>query len=201
MGLIMYVHDNYYTFSEAAKTACALFITKVFYRDAFLIRRPFYLRGKPRVKWGKGFRTGYRCRIEAFGKKDDYETRLVIGENCHMGDNVHIAAAQSVNIGDNCLIASHVFISDCSHGDVNSQFPVGHPAARPLVTEPTSVGDDVWIGENVCILMGSHVGTGSIVGANAVVTKKFPDYCVLAGVPAKIVKRYDFESGSWKRVS
>lgn len=197
----MYLYDNFYTFAEVIKTAYSLFITKVFYRNAFLIRRPFCLRGKPRVKWGRGLRTGYRCRFEAFGEKEDRETRLAIGENCHLGDNVHIAAAQKVTIGNNCLIASHVFISDCGHGDADEQSPIGHPALRPLVMEPTSIGDDVWIGENVCILMGSRVGTGSIVGANAVVTKKFPDYCVLAGVPARIVKQYDFESGRWERVS
>ena len=48
-------------------------------------------------------------------------------------------------------------------------------------------------------LWAPRIGTGSIVGANAVVTKKFPDYCVLAGVPARIVKRFDFESGAWKK--
>lgn len=195
----MYLYDNYYTIGEIAKTAYSLLVTKLFYRDASLIRRPFYIRGRPRVKWGRGFRTGYRCRIEAFGDKEDREIRLEIGDNCHIGDNVHIAAAQKVIIGNDCLIASHVFISDCSHGDVETQAPTVRPASRPLVSQTTCIGDNVWIGENVSVLMGARIGTGSIVGANAVVTKKFPDYCVLAGVPARIVKRFDFESGAWKK--
>lgn len=196
----MYLYDNYYTAIEVVKTAWSLFVTRLFYRGAFLIRQPFYLRGRPRVAWGRGFRTGYRCRLEAFGERNDRETRLSIGESCHMGDNVHIAAAEKVAIGNNCLIASHVFISDCSHGDTANQSPSVQPASRPLVTKPTSIGDNVWIGENACILMGSRVGTGSIVGANAVVTKAFPDYCILAGAPAKIIKRYNFDTCSWEKI-
>lgn len=194
----MFVLDNYYTFSELFKTAYSLAITKLFYKDASLIRRPFYVRGKPRISWGKGFRTGYRCRLETFGEKSDRSTKLEIGDNCHIGDSVHIAAAESVKIGDNCLLASHIFITDCSHGHASKSVPEIPPVTRPIVSEPTVIGDNVWIGENVSILMGSRVGKGSIVGANAVVTRKFPDHCILVGAPAIIIKQYDPNERIWK---
>lgn len=197
----MYVFDNYYTLSELTKTAYALVVTKLFYPRASLIRRPFYLRGGRRVSFGRGFRTGYRCRIETFGERDDVSIKLSIGENCHIGDNVHIAAAQRVTIGDNCLLASHIFISDCSHGDTAESAPAQHPEQRPLVSKPTEIGDNVWIGENVCVLMGARIGTGCIVGANSVVNREFPDYCVIAGSPARIIKRYDFTESKWMKVT
>lgn len=197
----MYVFDNYYSISELTKTAYALVITKLFYPKASLIRRPFYLRGGVRVDMGTGFRTGYRCRIETFGGKGDFSVKLRIGENCHLGDDVHIAAAQQVTIGDNCLFASHVFISDCSHGDSVHSAPTQHPEIRPLISKPTSIGDNVWVGENVSILMGARVGNGSIVGANSVVNKTFPDYCIIAGAPARIIKQYDFSLSRWVKVA
>lgn len=197
----MYIFDNYYSLSEIVKTGYSLLVTKLFFRNASLIRRPFYARGLPRIRWGKGFRTGYRCRLETFGKKSDKCSKLIFGENCHIGDNVHIAAAERVEIGNNCLLASHIFISDCSHGDTVSMKPTDPPEKRPLVSIPTIIGDNVWIGENVCILMGSRVGDGSIVGANAVVTKQFPDYCILAGSPARIISRFNFKTASWEKQS
>ena len=195
----MYVYDNFYSISELAKTAYALIMTRLFFPKASLIRRPFYLRGGARVDMGSGFRTGYRCRIETFGGTDDLATKLYIGKNCHIGDDVHIAAAEQVKIGDNCLFASHIFVSDCSHGDTTHSAPVQHPELRPLISKPTTIGDNVWVGENVSILMGATIGTGCIVGANSVVNKEFPDYCIIAGTPARIIKRYDFSSLEWVR--
>ena len=196
----MYVFDNYYSIGELIKTAYSLILTKLLYPNASLIRRPFYIRGGKRVRFEKGLRTGYRCRIETFGRKDDTSPKLIIGENCHIGDSVHIAAAERVTIGDSCLLASHIFISDCSHGDTRCDAPDTHPESRPLVTCPTTIGDNVWIGENVCVLMGSRIGSGCIVGANSVVTKQFPDNCIIAGAPAKIIKRFDSDRGEWIKV-
>lgn len=197
----MYIFGTYYTINELAKTAYALILTKLFYRNASLIRRPFYIRGKPLIRWGRGFRTGYRCRFEAFGNKSDRRIKLSIGENCHIGDSVHIAAANDIRIGDNCLLASHIFITDCSHGYPPESSPEMPPDSRALVSEPTFIGDNVWIGENVSILMGASVGSGSIVGANSVVTKKFPNNCILAGSPARILKQYNLDTGCWERLS
>lgn len=152
------------------------------------------------IRWGRGFRTGYRCRFEAFGAKSDQKIKLSIGENCHIGDDVHIAAAEKIQIGDNCLFASHIFITDCSHGHASKSSPEVPPESREIVSEPTVIGDNVWIGENVSILMGASVGTGSIVGANSVVTKRFPDCCILAGSPAKILRQYNPVTGYWERL-
>lgn len=67
-------------------------------------------------------------------------------------------------------------------------FPGVKPHAEQLKMKKTSIGNDVWIGENVIITNGVHIGNGVIVGAGAVITKDVPDYAVVAGVPARVIK-------------
>lgn len=62
---------------------------------------------------------------------------------------------------------------------------------------PIKIGDCSWIGINCTILDGTVLGNHCVVGANSVVKGKFPGYCVIAGSPARIVKKYDFGSGKW----
>ena len=58
------------------------------------------------------------------------------------------------------------------------------------------IGDGCWIGENVCII-GASIGKNSVIGANAVVMKDIPDYCVAVGAPARVIKKYDFDLQEW----
>ena len=62
--------------------------------------------------------------------------------------------------------------------------------------ENVIIGDGTWLGENVCVI-GAKIGKNCVIGANSVVTKDIPDYCVAVGVPAKIIKRYCFENNKW----
>jgi lipopolysaccharide O-acetyltransferase len=71
------------------------------------------------------------------------------------------------------------------------------PAQRALSSAPVVIGDDCWLGEHVCVLPGVKVGRGVVVGAGAVVTADLPDFVIAVGAPAKIIKRYEFESGRW----
>ena len=200
----LYYLDNYYTISEFFRTAYSFFVTKLFYPGARLLRRPVYLRGRPRMKWGDGFTTGFGCRLEAFGSgREDTRLRLIVGRNCRMGDRVHIAALEKVAIGDNCLIASNVFISDLSHGSYHGYSQVSPniaPEDRKLVSAPVEIGDNVWIGEGVCILMGVRIGSGSVIGAHSVVTKDVPPETIVVGAPARVVRRYYHDDSSWKHV-
>ena len=65
--------------------------------------------------------------------------------------------------------------------------------------KPVIIGEGSWIGENVCII-GASVGKHCVIGANAVVTKDIPDYCVAVGTPAKIIKKYDTKIKKWIKV-
>ena len=61
------------------------------------------------------------------------------------------------------------------------------------------IGEGCWIGERVCILPGITIGKKCVVGAGSIVTKNIPDYCMVAGSPAKVIKVYDFEKHAWIR--
>jgi lipopolysaccharide O-acetyltransferase len=122
-----------------------------------------------------------------------------------INDFVHIAAKQSVIIGNNVLIASKVYISDISHGSYKGNAfdsdPGIDPQKRELVSNPVLIDENVWIGESVSVFPGVRIGKASIIGANAVVTKDIPDYCIAAGNPAKVIKKYNFNTRKWEKVS
>ncbi|MBW9173579.1 acetyltransferase [Clostridium estertheticum] len=195
---------NKYSLSETISTAYALGCTKLFYKGARLIRRPFYCRGKARLQFDLGLTTGHHCRFDLLGDDNDNSKKLFIGKNCKLGDNVHIVANEKVIIGDNCLMASKIFISDTSHGDYSNttidSSPDVPPDERPLYMKPVSIGNNVWIGENVCILLGVNIGNGCIIAANSVVNRDVPDNCIVAGTPAKVRKRYKFDTGTWEKI-
>ncbi|HOF62871.1 MAG TPA: DapH/DapD/GlmU-related protein [Dermatophilaceae bacterium] len=192
-----------YSAGETVTTAYALLLTKLQFPRARLIRRPFYLRGGSLLSAGPGLTTGYGCRFDLAPTAPGVTTTLTIGREARLGDFVHIVAGESVTIGDNCLMASNIFISDTSHGTYagdDQSPPDSNPSARPLSTRPVRIGDNVWIGEGVSILPGAGLGDGCIANAGAIVTKDFPAGCIVAGVPARIVKTWDAATGTWVAV-
>lgn len=189
-----------YGFFGCIKLIIALLFTKIFYPGARLIRLPFDIRNKRYIKIGEAFTTGVGCRIEAHPITDRKSKCIVIGANVQINDYVHIAAGESVVLGNNVLIASKVFISDINHGSYtseNSDSPDVPPSQRKLSTSPVIIEDNVWLGESVCVLPGVTIGKGSIIGSLSVVTKNIPPFSIAVGIPAKVVKTYDFDKGIW----
>lgn len=70
---------------------------------------------------------------------------------------------------------------------------------QPYINSTTDIGENCFLGFGVCIQAGTTLGEGCVVGANSVVRGEFPDHCVIVGAPARIVKRYDPQSGTWVR--
>ncbi|MFD0749637.1 acyltransferase [Mucilaginibacter calamicampi] len=131
-------------------------------------------------------------------KIDDHDPELTIGSRCAIGDFCHIAAVRKVIIQDKVLIANKVYIADNTHQFTDVNLPV---LDQPIqYAKEVVISTGAWIGENVCI-MGASVGKNSIVGANSVVTKDIPDYCVAVGSPARIIKKFDFTTNMWQSVS
>lgn len=176
--------------------------TKLTFSNARIIRFPIDIRGKKYIQISKGFTTGIGCRIEAY-PKGNYKT-LFIGENFQMNDYVHITALESVKIGKNVLLASKIYISDCTHGsysgDNNDSNPKTPPNIRPLSSEHVVIEDNVWLGEFVSVLPGVTIGQGTIVGANSVVSKSLPPFVIAVGTPAKPIKKFNFENKKWERI-
>lgn len=182
------------------KLLISLVYTKMFFSKAKLIRLPFDIRNQKYIEIGNQFTTGFGCRIEAYPKNK--EVVLKIGKNVQINDFVHITAMESVVIGENVLMASKIYISDCSHGsysgDENDSNPNIAPADRPLFSKPVLIEDNVWLGEFVSVLPGVTIGKGTIVGANSVVSRSLPSYVIAVGTPAKPIKKYNFDTSKWE---
>ena len=175
--------------------------TKLLFSKARLIRFPIDVRGKKHIEISDGFTTGRGCRIEAYPISKNGKV-LRIGKNVQINDYVHITAMNDVQIGDNVLMASKIYISDCLHGsykgDNNDSSPLINPIDRRYSFSKVIIKKNVWIGEFVSILPSVEIGEGAIIGANTVVTKDIPPYTIAVGNPAKVIKRYNFKNDAWE---
>lgn len=120
---------------------------------------------------------------------------LSFGDGCIIGHFNHIYATNSIIIEKNVLTADKVFISDNLHTFEDVDTPIHKQPIKQK--NPVRIGEDSWIGENVCII-GASIGKHCVIGANAVVTHNIPDYSVAVGIPAKVIKRYNFETAHWE---
>lgn len=181
----------------------AWLFTRLFYPSARLIMLPSDIRGKNKILWGNNFRVGVGCRLEAYG--DGNKILLEIGNNVQLNDYVHITAMSKVTIGNDVLMASKIYISDCTHGNYSKEnnllsSPLVKPSLREMSAKEVVIGNNVWIGESVSILPGVSIGDGSIIGANSVVTKSLPANIIAVGSPATPIKFYDFEKQCWTQI-
>ena len=113
--------------------------------------------------------------------------RLRIGDRCVIGRGTHIVAHESIVIGDDVFAGPYVYITDQNHSYADPDAPIGRqwPANAPV-----SIGTGSWLGAGAIILPGSVIGRNVVVGAGSVVRGQVPDRCVVAGVPAKIIRAY-----------
>ena len=134
---------------------------------------------------------GSNLRIEVINKYESQQFMpdLHIGENVSFNVNCHVGVINRVAIGNNVLIGSNVLITDHSHGTTDLvTLKQVHPQQRLLFSKgPVIIEDDVWIGENVCILPNVIIGKGSVIGCNTVVNKNVPPYSIVVGNPMRIL--------------
>ena len=110
---------------------------------------------------------------------------VLIGDNTLIGIGCIITGP--VKIGSGILFGQRVFVSGFNHGYKDIHTPLNEQA---LDKRETEIGDDTFIGTNVSIVPGVHIGKRCQIGAGSVVTKDIPDYCVAAGNPARIIRKY-----------
>lgn len=140
---------------------------------------------------------GYHSRIEGVGKYEgvSYSPQIIIDSNVTIEQNVHITFANSITIGRDTAIAANVTITDIDHPYTDIYTP---PEKQPIKVDSVVIGSSCKIYNNVVILPGVRLGKHNVVGANSVVVAgQYPDYCVIAGSPARVIKRFDTTAKRW----
>ena len=160
--------------------------------SGFYIGKDYSFFNPKYMKIGENFEASHRFRIEAWdsykGKK--FHPEIVIGNNVVFNTDIHIGCINRIEIGNNCLFASRIYITDHDHGDTSNETLLQAPLDRALFSKgPVIIKDNVWVGEGVAILSGITIGENAIIATNAVVTKDVPANAIVGGIPAKIIKQ------------
>ncbi|MGD9203483.1 MAG: acyltransferase [Desulfobacterales bacterium] len=109
---------------------------------------------------------------------------IQIGDYSIVCPGVRVSSASQIHIGDNCMLASRVYITDSDWHDIYNRIAFGK-------TDPINIADNVWLGDSVIVCKGVSIGENSIIGAGSVVVNSIPSDCVAGGNPAKVVKHLD----------
>jgi len=142
-----------------------------------------------------GFVLGKHSFVEDFSTINNGVGDVYIGTRSRIGLGSTVIGP--ISIGDDVHIAQNVVLSGLNHDyeDVTRTI-----AAQGVNTSTIVIENDVWIGANSVITAGVTIGTHSVVAAGSIVTKSMPPYSVSAGIPAKLMKKYDFDKKEWIKV-
>lgn len=144
-----------------------------------------------RSRFAKRLRRHFAKRIAKIGKNVNIERNayftpsLTIGNNSGIGIDSELYGP--ISIGENVMMGPEVIMYTSQHKYDRLDIPIMFQGSTP--PKSIIIEDDVWIGRRVIIMPGVKVGKGSVIAAGAVVTKDIPEYSVVGGVPAKIIKR------------
>jgi acetyltransferase-like isoleucine patch superfamily enzyme len=148
------------------------------------------LHGESRIEIGEKVLIGPYATLSAGMPVplDDGEDPIVsIGDRCWLGKGIGIVAHERVEIGDDTCAGHFVYITDQNHGYENVDEPI---STQLWKNAPVKIGADCWLGHGSVILPGTTIGRHVVVAAGSVVTGEIPDFTVVAGAPARIVRRY-----------
>jgi len=167
------------------------------------------------VDQGRGAYIGLNCKIVNKGKMiigDNVSIRpqthvylsvdsvIEIGEGSDIGRGSTISSCHKVRIGKGVLTGPHVYIADHNHKYSNPDINIVSQGVEIKDGDEVSIGDGSWLGTNVVVAGNVRIGCHCVIGANSVVTKDIPDYCVAVGAPARIIKRYNRSNGLWETI-
>jgi acetyltransferase-like isoleucine patch superfamily enzyme len=140
------------------------------------------------------FSLGDHATIEDFCTVNNGVGCVLIGANSRIG--LGSVLIGPVSIGSQVILAQNIVVSGLNHGYEDINLPI---RLQKVTTKPIVIEDEAWIGANAVITAGVTVGKHSVVAAGAVVTKDIPPYSIAVGNPARVIKRYNFETGIWEK--
>lgn len=172
------------------------FCMKSFGRRSRIIS-PMLIANSKHIEIGQNVLIRNGLRLEVIDPQRDVV--ISIGDNVNIEQNCHIIGRVRVSIGNNVTITGNCSIVDVSHpfDNIHDTTKIGDRIST--IEQPVTIGDGSFIGFGVHISPGVTIGKNCIIGAGSVVTKPVPDYSVVAGVPAKVIKHYSFEENKWIR--
>lgn len=131
------------------------------------------------------------------------DAKIILHDNIRLQNYTVISSARLVEIESGVNFGPFVYIGDNNHTYEDIDIPIKDQDPE-LTKVPKSakvlIKSGTWIGTKVTIAGDITIGKHCVIGANSVVTKDIPDYSVAAGVPAKIIKKYNLKTGIWERV-
>ena len=160
------------------------------------IKSPLRIDCPKNIHIGSNVFVGYKSWLAAVPLTPQ-KPKLIIEDGCVLGNFNHIYATGPIIIHKNVLTADKVYISDNMHNYEDINIPIMDQKIVP--NGVVEIGEGSWLGENVCIL-GAKIGKHCIVGSNSVVTSDIPDFSVVVGAPAKVIKKYDLKVNTWVKV-
>ncbi len=155
---------------------------------------------KKTISCGKNVRVGKHNRLEGVYKYNNvnFTPSIILMDNVSIEQNLHLTCASKIVIGKNTAISANVTITDIHHAYNDITVPI---EKQDIEVKDVFIGEDSKLYNNVVILPGVILGKHVTIGANSVVTKNIPDYCVAAGIPAKVIKRYNFKNKTWEKIT
>lgn len=141
--------------------------------------------GKDGIILGNNVSIGAFSRVIVSTTFDIPGTSIKIGNNVGIGEFAYLGGAGGLEIGDDCIVGQYFSCHPENHIADNLEMPIRH---QGVTRKGIKIGSDCWVGSKVTILDGVTIGKGCIIAAGAVVTQSFPDYSVIGGVPAKLLK-------------
>ena len=166
---------------------------KAFGQGSIMAFPPGAVFGEGGIEIGEGTLIGQFVTMSAgtLPGQDLWElTLLAIGDRCVIGRGSHIVAHESVVIEDDVWTGPYVYITDQNHGYEDPGTPIG---SQLPTNRPVRIGAGSWLGAGAIILPGADIGRNVVVAAGSVVRGQIPDRCVVAGVPARIVREHTKE--------
>jgi acetyltransferase-like isoleucine patch superfamily enzyme len=151
-----------------------------------VLQLPIRLSGERRMAIGSRVFIGAGSWLQVVG--DGPGVALTIGDGSAIAGNCVLSAAQSIRLGRDVALARNVYVADHTHAYDDPSRPIPEQGLANI--QPVEIADRAWLGENVVVFPGVRIGRGSVVSANAVVTKDIPDFSLAVGAPARVVRRF-----------
>lgn len=138
------------------------------------------------IKLGQSFKLGAFSQMIASGTLADLGKGIVIGDNVGIGEFAYLGGAGGLQIGSDVIVGQYFSTHPENHVFSNPDVPIRE---QGVTREGIQIGSDCWIGAKVTILDGVTLGRGCVVAAGSVVNRSFPDYSIIGGVPARVLKQ------------